>query len=379
MAIKVISPTELIVEQEIEWHIYDGAGRLLMKKGGRVHSRQQIDKLINLGAFYRINEAEPEVTEVVVNSALSPFEQVVEVLDYMEKLFIVIIHEPAHSKKRIPKKIFELSRSIILLCEYDLDAVIGFIHLDQEHDYAVKHPLHCAILCYVLALVKGIAGRRLNTIVCAAITSNLGMFELQRGELMAHQGPLTPEQRDEVDKHTMRSAVLLKRIGVMDKLWKEIVLQHHEKIDGTGYPRGLSGRKFILEARMLGLADRYSAMVSPREYRQGITPTLALKMLFKERGLEVDEKLGAVLIKEMGIYPPGSTVELANKELAVVTRRGQNVMKPIVKSVFACEGGNRYPIPIAHDSGGLLHGIAGLVELSPNYVFDVFELWDYSR
>lgn len=383
MAIRVLKEKDLAILEPVEWNIYDGKGRLLIKKGMKLRSNRQIEKLISLNSFRRTIDGEEgeadkiEIIESTINSALSPFERIEGVLNYLEHLFNRIVYEPANPKNKLPEKLFELSQSIIDLCEYDIDATIGTIHLGQKRDYAIKHPLHCAILCYVLAVEKGINDRRLNTIICAALTSNLGMFELQSGELMKQKGPLTEEQRDEVNKHTMRSAVLLKRIGVLDKLWLEIVLQHHEKIDGTGYPRTLKGKRFIIEARILGLVDRYNAMVAPREYREGMTPTSALKLLFKDRGPEVDADLGSLLIKEMGIYPPGAAVELANKEIAIVTRRGDDRMSPTVKSIYS-DGGNLYPAPVAHESSGKVFKITGLSELPANYDFNLYELWDYN-
>jgi len=379
LAIKVLREEDLYIDKPIEWHIYDGDGRMLIKKGMQLRSRRQIDKLISLNAFCHKNVGEKDEIdspEVVVNSALSPFQKIEEVLDYIDHLFNVIVYEPANPRKKLPEKLSDLSKKIIKLCEYDLDAIIGAIHIGQNHDYAIKHPLHCAILCYVLAVKKGIDNHRLSSVVCAALTSNLGMFELQRGALMTQIDPLTVLQRDEVNKHTMRSAVLLKRIGVIDKLWLEVVLQHHEKVDGTGYPRTLKGKDFVIEARMLGLADRYGAMVAPREYREGMTPTEALKLLYNDRGHEVDGELGGTLIKEMGLYPPGAIVELENKEIAIVTRRGRDRMKPIVKSICSPEGG-RYGQPVVRESINNMFKIKRLCNLPKGYEVDVYNLWGY--
>ncbi len=347
-----------------------------------LRSDRQIAKLISLDAYRQIidasyiDEASMDIEEDISNSALSPFEQIDKVLRYLDRLFKIVIYKPANPKRKLGDKFYELSEGIIKLCEYDLDATIGTIHLGHDFDYTIVHPLHCAVLSYCLAMKVGIKNRRLNTIICAAITANLGMFELQN-KLIQQAGPLSPSQRDDVNKHTMRSVVLLKRMGVYDKLWLEIVLQHHEKIDGTGYPRQLSKKKFITEAKILGIADRYHAMVAPRDYRQGLSPTAALKLIFQERGGEVDKKLGSVLIKEMGIYPPGAIVKLANREIAIVTRRGEDRMKPIVKSIFSSEG-NRYVEPIAHDSKLKMYSIKGLCNAPENYKHNLFKLWDYN-
>ena len=372
---KTITAGELSITEPVEWHIYDTKGRLLLKKGMQLRSKRQIAKIISLKAFYRVGEKDDEVDEQVVSSALSPFDQIEKVLSYLDRLFKIAIYKPPNPERKLPEKFHELSKGIIQLCEYDLDATIGTIHFGSKYDYTVIHPLHCAILSYCLAIKLGITDERLNTIICAALTANIGMFELQN-KLMKQAGPLRSDQRAEVDKHTMRGVVLLKHIGVMDSLWLEIVMQHHEKRDGTGYPRKLKGSDFIQEARILAIADRYHAMVAPRDYRVGMSPTEALKMIFQERGNEVDEVLGSILIKEVGIYPPGAIVELANKEIAIVTRRGEDRMRPTVKSIYTAEN-KPYSEPVEHECTDEKFKILGLCAAPKNYKHDLYKLWDY--
>jgi len=378
VAIKALKARDLSIDKPVEWHIYDGKGRLLLKKGMQLRSKRQIAKLISLDAFRRVGELENDNIEIdaeSISGALSPFDQIEKVLNYLDRLFKIAIYKPSSPQRNLPEKFYELSRGIIQLCEYDLDATIGAIHFGSKYDYTVIHPLHCAILSYCLAIKLEITDRRLNSIICAALTSNIGMFELQN-KLIKQAGPLRPEQRAEVDKHTMRGVVLLKRMGVIDKLWLEVVLQHHEKRDGTGYPRKLKGKQFIREARILAIADRYHAMVAPRDYRVGMSPTEALKMIFQERGSEVDKALGSVLIKEMGIYPPGAIVELANKEIAIVTRRGKDAMRPTVKSIFSANQ-KRYPEPLVRESANDAYKISGLCSAPKTYEHDLYKLWDY--
>ena len=374
MAKIVIKSYDISIEKPVEWHIFDGKGRLLLKKGMQLRSKRQIAKLLSLKAYYRVDE-EVKGDEGDISSALSPFDQIEKVLSYLDRLFKIAVYKPADPKRKLPEKFYELSKGIIQLCEYDMDATLGTIHFGSKYDYTVIHPLHCAILSYCLAIKYDITDNRLNTIICAALTANIGMFELQN-KLMKQAGPLRSDQRAEVDKHTMRSVVILKHIGVKDNLWLEIVMQHHEKRDGTGYPRKLKGSEFIREARMLAIADRYHAMVAPRDYRVGMSPTEALKMIFQERGSEVDEVLGSILIKEMGIYPPGAIVELVNKEVAVVTRRGEDRMKPIVKSICSA-GGGLFPEPLVRDSADATYKILGLISAPKNYQHDLYKIWDY--
>ncbi len=378
MPVRELKDKDLVIGEPVSWHIYDSEGRLLVKKGMVLRSPRQVAKLLRLRAVIREkarDEMDDLQEDVSVNDALSPFHHIEAVLEKLNKIFRYMIYKPANPAKKIPDKLLALSNGIIELCEYDIDATIGSIHVGRDHDYTIIHPLHCAIISYVLATKVGIRDRRLNSILCAALTSNLGMFELQK-VLENQPRRLTPEQKAEVEKHTMRSAILLRRNNTLDKLWVEIVLQHHEKQDGSGYPRGLKGKQFIREARILAVADRYHAMVSSRNYRQGLSPTEALKHIFTDRGKEVDEGLSALLIKEMGIYPPGAYVQLKNGETAIVARRGKNKMKPLVKSLVA-PNGRYYITPRARDTAEKEYRIMGLTNPPKNYRHDLVKIWDY--
>ena len=367
---------ELEVGEPAPWHIYDSKGRLLLKKGMVMFSQRQIMKLLALGAFVSVSaEQEAENIQAPINDAMSPFQQIDGVVSRLDLLFNKIVSQPVKQNEGLGKHFYTMSKSIVELCEYDLDATIGAIHLNKKHKYTVVHPLHCAIISYVLATKIKLSERRVLSTIAAALTSNLGMFELQN-ELINQPGRLTEQQRIEVEKHTMRSAVLLRRIGVTDELWTEIVLQHHEKIDGSGYPRKLKGDEFIIEARIVGIADRYHAMVAPRDYRVGLSPTEALKKIFKDRGSEVDEDLSRVLIKQMGVYPPGSFVKLENDEIAIVTRLSDNRTKPNVKSIITPEG-RIYSTPLKRESSNLRYRIVGLCRPVDKYNKDLAELWDY--
>ena len=375
MAQKTLKEKHLKVDKAVKWHIYDGQGRLLLKEGMTIHSQAQIDKIIGLEAFIRVKEDEFKLDENSINNALSPFHNIDEMIAQLDYLFKEIIFKPADLNKKISDKLMSISENIIELCEYDMDAMLGAIHLVKKYEYTTVHPLYCSILCYALATSTGLTDRRLNSLICAALTSNLGMYDLQ-AELLKQPGRLSEEQQTELEKHTMRSAILLRRLNVIDQFWIEIVLQHHEKQDGTGYPRQLEGKKFMREARILGLVDRYHAMVSPRQYRDGMSPTDALKKIFQERGQEVDEELGANLIKEMGIFPPGAFVKLANDESGIVVRRGKDRTRPIIKATLNPQGQpyNHYK---ERNSDEKDFRVVGLCKPLEPHEYDLMELWDY--
>ena len=376
---QTLAQRDIPLGEAINWDIFDREGRLLLKKGMRLRSAQQISRLLKHGAF-RWKDAEVENTPVEeaaaeINDVLSPFDNIEQVSRTLAQLIHRIIHTVADPNARIEEKTREATEQLISLCEYDLDATLGAIHLGHEFSYTITHPINTAILCFIVAGQLELDPRRRLSLMAAALTANIGMFSLQN-TLLDQEGPLTPEQRKQIEKHPLRSAVLLKHWGVRDRLWLEIVLQHHEQKDGSGYPRKLKDEAFIREARILGLADRYHALLSPRKHRRGLSPTEALSKLFRDRGKEVDEEITLAFIRELGIYPPGTTVRLKNGDTSIVTRRGEDRMKPLVKSVVN-DRGIFYPEPVSRDSAKGLTEITGMCRPIANYEPDFKDLWDY--
>ena len=210
-----------------------------------------------------------------------------------------------------------------------------------------RHLIHGALLVELVAYRLGYTPDDRHRIICASLTANVGMLELQ--ERLLQQGAITPEQRRGINRHPEESVALLRQAGVEDETWLEVVLQHHERMDGSGYPRGLEGDEIHESARILALADIYHAKISDRIYRAGMLPTHALRQVFLGQGKDIDQNMAKIFIKELGVYPPGGFVRLANGELAVVTHRGRDGTSPRVASVITPRGAP-YPRPLPRDT-----------------------------
>ena len=374
---QILSAKDLSIGTPLEWDVFDQKGRLLLRKGMALQSDRQVSKVLSYGA-HRLVEISEEVdvaAESEKNDVLSPFDNIEKTVNEIARVYLTILKNVASTTARIQAQIYELSRHLIELCEYDIDATLGALHLGKRYQYTVLHPVNTAILSNILAEKLEYDVTKRTSIISAALTANIGMFELQQS-LVKQKEQLTEKQKEKINKHPVNSAVLLKHWGVTDRLWLEVVLQHHEQKDGSGYPRRLSAEKFIQEARIVGIADRYHALLSPRGYRRGLLPTEALSRLFKERGKEVDEELTLMFVREVGIYPPGSIVRLKNGETAIVTRRGEDRMKPMVKSI-ANDKGVLLPVPVQRDTGDKLQEITGMCQAIPEYKANLKVLWDY--
>jgi HD-GYP domain-containing protein (c-di-GMP phosphodiesterase class II) len=116
------------------------------------------------------------------------------------------------------------------------------------------------------------------------------------------------------------------------------VLEHHEQLDGQGYPNRIAGAEFSADGQLLRLADVYCARMSFREYRSAVPLTVALRDILQDKGKTVEPALAAQFIRAMGIFPPGLKLRLANGEIGVVVRAGESPNHPVVVVLVAANG-----------------------------------------
>ena len=198
------------------------------------------------------------------------------------------------------------------------DVAIACILLNQiAGRYAVRHCVDTAILACVVARAMGKPPLEVMTIAAAALTMNAGM--MREIESFQDKAALTSAERAVVRSHPGESAHLLRCAGVSDAEWIGCVMQHHENHDGSGYPDGRRQGEIALNAKLIGLADRYCACVSARNYRRSMLPPAGLDKLLADAGN--DPALTRQFADALGPYPPGTLVRLASGEVGVVAGR----------------------------------------------------------
>lgn len=223
------------------------------------------------------------------------------------------------------------------MCVEDEDVAIGCAFLDRTMQYTVRHPIQSAIVCEVIA--KGINYPRdaRRSILAAAITMNMSSIALHE-ELQTFNNPLPKSHKLAIFDHPLTDFRTLQRLGVTDETWLTAVLQHHEAIDGSGYPQGIKGNNVTFAAQLVSLSDIYTAMVSSRSYRLPMPPDVAMRKVFEITADKVNEVFANLFIKKLGLYPPGTIVRLRNNEVGVVTYRGRSAEQPTVQAFFAPNG-----------------------------------------
>lgn len=215
----------------------------------------------------------------------------------------------------------ELAHDVIQAVDLNPDIALATIFLSQiAGTYAVRHCIETAVVTVVIARRMGKLAADIQTVTAAALTMNVGMLR-HNDTFQNKSSPLSSEEMAIVRSHPEESADLLKYAGVQDQEWISCVLLHHENDDGSGYPAGVASPEVTLNAKLLGLADRYCAQVSARNYRKSILSDQALRNLSEDKASPVDPLLLAHFQRELGDFPPGCLVRLADGEIGVVSRR----------------------------------------------------------
>jgi HD-GYP domain-containing protein (c-di-GMP phosphodiesterase class II) len=354
----------------LPWTVFDAKGRSLLRKGMVIDTPQR-QALLTEQAIYRSAEG-IQSTRAAKDRSGIPFFVIGE---WMGRLHTMLHAIAAYRPDFNIVHFDELCIAIQGMCAEDADAALAAIHLDHDGKYAVRHLIHSALLVELVTNRMGKSPDERQRLIAATLTANVGMLDLQ--ERLMKQDGISSSQRDEINRHPEEGVTMLRLAGVQDELWLELVLQHHERLDGSGYPRGLRGDEITEDARIMAIADIYHAKISERMHRAGMLPTDALRQVLLGQGNDIDSGLSEVFIKELGVYPPGAFVRLANGDIAVVTHRGQEGVSPRVASIITPRG-VAYPRPLPRDPAVKEWSIKEIVARDePLLLTDLLPLWGY--
>ena len=187
----------------------------------------------------------------------------------------------------------------------------------EPGNYFPSHMVETSRFVSWLGLMMGFSRDEVRTMSLAAIMHDIGELFTGR-DMLVKAGGLEPSEMKRLREHPRKSVEWLKRADVDFENLHKLVLRHHERHDGTGYPYNLNGKILEKSDSILALADVYVALVNPRPYRAPMTRRQALRMLLERRGKWFPIELVENFASMIGIYPPGSLVELSSGRITLI-------------------------------------------------------------
>jgi HD-GYP domain-containing protein (c-di-GMP phosphodiesterase class II) len=343
--------------------IYSEEGVILL--GQHVELNQGlIARLQQLGVDFLYIE-DPDTDDVVVEDMLSD-ETRRRALTEIRTNFGSFMEDTAKKKfSRAPalgKNFGSLMKMIIDDLSDHKGALIMLMNMNVLNNYVYQHSLNVSIYTTMLGMAAGYSRDELMTLGLGSLLHDIGKTKI-RWELLRKPGPLTPEEYEEVKKHTEFGFKMLKDEPNMPLIAAHCAFQHHERLDGSGYPRGLKGTEIHEYARWIAIADSYDAMTTHRAHRDAMLPHQAMEILFAGVGTLYEQSKVAFFRDHVAIYPIGVTVKLNTGEKGVVIDINPAAPQRPVVRVLTDPDGQRVTQPYEVDLTKRLTVMVDQVEL----------------
>ena len=218
------------------------------------------------------------------------------------------------------------------------DALLLMAKMREKSVGAHARALQVAIYMMVFARYLQLERHEIHLLGLLGLLQDIGKTRLP-AELLEKEGPLTPQESQTARKHVELSGLILGATPGLPPKLAELALLHHERQDGSGYPRGLQGPDIGLYGSIAGICDTYDALMAPRPYAQQLSPSAAATILLAERGSGFHTQLVEQFIQCVGAFPVGSAVELGTGETGIVIAQNRRQrLKPMVMLLFGPDG-----------------------------------------
>jgi putative nucleotidyltransferase with HDIG domain len=318
--------------------VFSKLGAVILTKA-TVLENHHINRLIlnDIEKVKVLIEVEDTTEEIEMPDITSIYDKVK--IKSFRKKYIQKVDEVTHIIKAVGSgsyvninQIQNISKHIIH--EFDtLSDVVNYLHLVRPlDDYTYSHSLNVSLMAIIIGKWMGLSEKQVDELAIAGLLHDLGKTKVS-DQLLSKPGKLTPEEFDEVKKHTILGYMLMEKVVDISPEVKYAILMHHEKIDGTGYPTGATENQIPLYAKIIAVADIYDAMTSNRTYRERLCPFEVIRDFEMQTYGKLDTKVLSVFLRNIANSYLGDYVELNNGEIAEIVFINMNrVWQPIVRS-----------------------------------------------
>jgi putative nucleotidyltransferase with HDIG domain len=255
-------------------------------------------------------------------------------------------------------------------------ALISLARLKTADDYTYMHSVAVCALMVALARQLGLDEKSTREAGMAGLLHDLGKAVMPM-DVLNKPGKLTEEEFAIIKSHPVEGHRMLVEGGAAGEVTLDVCLHHHEKVDGSGYPKGLKDAEISLFAKMGAVCDVYDAITSNRPYKAGWDPAESIRRMTEWAKGHFDARVFQGFVKSIGIYPIGSLVRLASGRLGVVVEQSEkSLLTPHVKVFFSTKS-KAYITPELVDLSrpGITEKIAGREEAATWGIQDIDRFW----
>lgn len=216
--------------------------------------------------------------------------------------------------------------------------LVNLTSIHSMDAYLFQHSFNVAVLSGIMGIAKGFNRNQLEELGIGALLYDIGMTRVPQ-KLLTHTGRYSSEELEQLRAHPKEGFDILRKYHDISIVSAHCALQHHERFNGSGYPRGLKQDEIHMYAQIVGLADTYDALVSPRPHRKRYTTSEAIEFLFAAGGTFFDLDLIKLFCNHISVYPVSTTLLLSTGQEVVVSVNNElAVHRPRVRVIKEADG-----------------------------------------
>lgn len=241
------------------------------------------------------------------------------------------------------KEIYSITKIIVDGLQTDYNMLLSLLNIftpfEEKEDFHHRHSVNTAILSTSLGLSLEYKKKILVDLCACALVHDIGMLKVPL-EIINKPSKLSGGEQNLIEKHPSFGLELLESITSMPDEAADVIYQHHERVDGKGYPEGKEREEISEFAKIVAITEVYEALTHPRPYRrEKITPYMGVKMVVQQAGSFFEPRLVKVFLNFITPYPLGSFVLLNNSEIGRIIHINEGIpLRPVVEIFYDSEG-----------------------------------------
>lgn len=331
---RLVTTKSLTENDTLSKPVFHESGTVLIHAGVSL-TKRMIDRLQELGISYVYIE-DAVTHDIEVRNSISD-ETRIKAFETIKNEFLAI-EEFSNNKQmfntlKISKTFGNVIEKILSDIKNNDDIISILSDVFYYDTYIFTHSLNVTIYTIGLGVELGFTQKQLLDIGLGAILHDVGKMVVPK-HILNKKGGLTKEEFDIVKDHSRAGFDILRNAPNISLVSAHCAFQHHERLNGTGYPQGLKADEIHLYAKLIAIADVFDAITSNRVYRDAMLPHEGLEILYTGVDSLFDKELVELFSRTVAIYPVGVTVYLSDGRKGVVLRQNKGFsMRPIIRII----------------------------------------------
>jgi putative nucleotidyltransferase with HDIG domain len=244
----------------------------------------------------------------------------------VHKLMDHLLASPAQAAKEAEQVVNNMVSALTI----DSEVTMQLVNMKGQDENTYYHVINVAALSLVLGRNLGLEKDQLRMLGLGALFHDIGHQRIP-SQILRKKTPLSPAEQQLYQRHPLYGAEIALKLRTLPRPVVEIIAQHHENLDGSGYPKGLTSEGISFLSRIIAVANHYDNLCNHATDKGRLSPYQAVSLMYSREKPKYDGKILTTFIANLGVYPPGTIIRLSDQRIAVVVSiNAGELLKPNV-------------------------------------------------